>query len=477
MDDSEHSSDEDEVPVVRMMTKILERERTKKPESSPPVPENPADKKPEKKQPEKKPEQKRAHSTIKKRPHINNTRRSRLSQLPPSPPEIDEPSLFGSSFFKPSRPAASPNRHWSMSNAYLDQEQSINDRRLQWLQKQEMFRQGQAPFMTMPTTPKNDDLKSDKIHENNHKNGHKDNNKTGKDDGDKTTKTFKDRFSEISPAIYISAICVAFIMAHQREVIEQYLNQAIMLLFSCFTTVSIGAGAIAGLLLVVRIVASLPAFSGKEKKQQYPKAGKRAEDLDKLKAAFALSNSATSKSMYNDLRGFPDLRPSISHQLPLDPDFNPRQSFFSGRSYSHPVVSSPRPMYGWTRPFEPEVSAYAPPAAPPTGMFVPPASEEYAPPPVQIPITCSYSPYQPSPPAEIHSYREGTPFPEYYAVQEITAKDKRTAFSNPIKVLFKRREREQEPNQKPPGEKPAYVDEFACKPYGPPPRRYRGINV
>lgn len=63
---------------------------------------------------------------------------------------------------------------------------------------------------------------------------------------------------------------------------------------------------------------------------------------------------------------------------------------------------------------------------------------------------------------------------EYYEPIRDYSPKKRTVFTNPKRVVFRRREPEPEKGKKEPD---SYVDDFSCKPYGAPPKRYHGVNV
>lgn len=88
---------------------------------------------------------------------------------------------------------------------------------------------------------------------------------------------------------------------------------------------------------------------------------------------------------------------------------------------------------------------------------------------------------QRSRPREAYS-RILSPFGYNTSKAEVTASDKKNSFSNPMKIVFEHvepKEKELTSETKPsiPVPSSPYYDDFSCKPYGAPPRRYRGINI
>lgn len=367
-------------------------------------------------------------------------------------------------------------------------------------------------------------------------------------------------FNEISPAVYISIISVSFIIAHQREAIEIYLHEGLIVMLSCLNYVTLVFSVLGGVLLFIRILVSkrLGLFNtakpvaddrakDKEKeKEEDREKNRRDQFYDPYRWEEPMLEGYAPERMY---QSFPepgmtaDLSRTLSKRS-LAHEYGEPMQFRSNkaRSYSNPAVV-PTPVYpswgpqmdigyeeaaGPPSPMNPyqhshfgsmngyqqagmpmggPQSQYLPGPAyePPTlhspadpGYLVPdpqyydqasqPAYHQNPAPQPVLPILPTYDTlreYEERPsPRQSFELPLHIPSPHFYEppIVEIQAKEKRNTFSNPMRILFKRREPEQEAAPKkqnplsPPPE-PPYVDDFACKPYGPPPRRYRGINV
>lgn len=307
--------------------------------------------------------------------------------------------------------------------------------------------------------------------------------------------TLGQRINNSSLAIYIAIILFGYFVAKQGEALEANLGQVVTALFNFFSIGSIVASVIAGLVLLYRGLRVSGLFSRKpavEEVQRIPDPAANGAQGQEYRVPRPLDGYWSEE--HEPAWGGEFRQHAFGPGWHDGPGLSRRgsQRASAQRSYSQPAIQVPTPVYGFEREMSPGTGPGGPGLSP---QAYGPANPWDMPPHQRssrggggrkIPIVSVHDSPLPQQPGTGYAIFPDPykPYEAYYppapAVPAASApKVEKTnggkdSFTSPVKVVFRRRESE--------GDAPAlhappspYVDDFSCKPYGAPPRRFRGI--
>lgn len=343
-------------------------------------------------------------------------------------------------------------------------------------------------------------------------------------------KSVVQQIRDLNPAIFIATVSVGFLIVHQKEIIEVYLHEGIGMMFNCINYLTIAGALLGGLFVLTKYVIlkglnylnqpQQPQNQQQQQTQAPPTIHSSPQFHDptafhpysKFKDDFQFPASATTTA-FNEPFFQRRLGNAPTQLPPLDTDFHHHNP--QGRSFSQPAIPpilNPTPQYAQPRTathrHEMSFGENTGPQTAPIHDFKSMQSSYFQPQydlgsPVDIGEDATTPKYkQPSPPRitvprpSPLQRNESNPSPLYMPenpqmptlhsdseeeeeernfepVRDYSPK-KRTIFTNPKRVVFRRREPDSERVSP---KEDAYVDDFSCKPYGAPPKRYHGVNV
>jgi hypothetical protein len=359
------------------------------------------------------------------------------------------------------------------------------------------------------------------------------------DQKDEKNKNFVNNLFKISPAIFIATVSLGFLIVHQKDIIEVYLNQFIQYVFSCINYLTIFGTITGALVFLIKFLVAKGQSLGYIGKRQQPEnssinvSDKHTLD-DLMDTHFTRSNEDHHNGHNNNnnnnhnitgrlspfqyvrhspemIRNYPRRHTVMDHDYFNRPPSSPVPPQMTYRSYSNsaipglltqPIVSKYRmnrartsynrdELLGLDDYVGPQLSSSYPVSPPDTQFSFPPSQSG---PPTFEHHTRLNSSYFPStsppddnnpPTPQLHYSNSAilmpfapSPVPEYSELDDNSNNEfvekpssKRQKFiTQSRKLIFKRREES-------PRESDYVVDDFSCKPYGPPPRRYHGVNV
>lgn len=337
-------------------------------------------------------------------------------------------------------------------------------------------------------------------------------------------KTFVQQVRDLNPAIFIATVSVGFLIVHQKEIIEVYLHEGIGMMFNGINYLTMAAAVVGGLFVLVKyvILNGLKLLNQPQKDQSPQNKPPTIHSSPQFHDPTAFNpykfkDEYQFPSAFNELpQPFFQRRPNNAPtQLPpLDTDVSKLHHNPQGRSFSQPAIPpilNPTPQYPQppaheisfgvgvgdgpqTAPifdFKAQNSYFQPQYDLGSPVDVGGATEESKQPAYKQPsprITVPrpsplmrnesnpsplYMPQNPQMPTLHSDSEEEEEERNFEPIRDYSPK-KRTIFTNPKRVVFRRREPDSERVSP---KEDAYVDDFSCKPYGAPPKRYHGVNV
>lgn len=350
---------------------------------------------------------------------------------------------------------------------------------------------------------------------------------------DQPQKTFVQQVKDLNPAIFIATVSVGFLIVHQKEIIEVYLHEGIGMMFKCINYLTIAGALLGGLFVLTKYVIlkglkylnqpqnqnqNQQPLTQQPQPQPQPQpptihSSPQFHDPTAFNPYKFKDDFQFSSGFNNDPQPFFQRRAgNAPTQLPpLDTDMNKFHHHNpQGRSFSQPAIPpilNPTPQYAkpptahdmsfgdgpQTAPihdfkaqnsyFQPQYDLGSPVDMGASDELKQPAYKQQSPRitvPRPSPLMRNesnpsplYMPENPQMPTLHSDSEEEEEERNFEPVRDYSPK-KRTIFTNPKRVVFRRREPDTE-RASPKDD--AYVDDFSCKPYGAPPKRYHGVNV
>jgi hypothetical protein len=322
--------------------------------------------------------------------------------------------------------------------------------------------------------------------------------KKKKEKGKKTEKqSLGQKIQNSSLAIYIAIILFGYFVAQQGEVLEAHLGQVITVVFNVFSGACIVASVIAGLIVLYRALSGAGIFKKNKKEDEI--------EMERIPdgVSFGRHQFPEEMRMQSPLDGYwPEDVPMRTRNEYGGPHLfgqswheggtvglsrrNSHRTQSAQRSYSQPAIHSPKPMYGYDQRGMSSQNVYGPDQRwdqrqhhyrTPHGPKIPIVSGGYEGPLPQQSGTGydlfpdPYASYDPAWGANSGPQ----PVKASVRVNIESTKDKKDSFTSPVKVVFRRKESSEAGKLALDDTSPPYVDDFSCKPYGAPPRRFRGI--